>query len=39
LTFVLTSPWRIQPAVSTYQPKDAKLDKVPELLGGSLMPD
>jgi hypothetical protein len=39
LTFVLTSPWRIQPAVSTYQPLDAKLDKVPELLGDSLMPD
>jgi hypothetical protein len=39
LTFVLTSPLRIQPAVSTYQPPDAKLDKVPELLGDSLMPD
>jgi hypothetical protein len=39
LTFVLTSPWRIQPAVSTYQLPEAKLDKVPELLGDSLMPD
>jgi hypothetical protein len=25
--------------VTTYQPPDAKLDKVPELLGDSLMPD
>jgi hypothetical protein len=41
LTFVLTSPCEQNttcPAVSTYQPPDAKLDKVPELLGDSLMP-
>jgi hypothetical protein len=25
--------------VSAYQPPDAKLDKVPELFGDSLMPD
>jgi hypothetical protein len=28
LTFALTSPWRIQPAVSAYQPPNAKLDEV-----------
>jgi hypothetical protein len=39
LTFVLISPLRIQPAVSSYQPSDAKLDKVPELFRDSLMPD
>jgi hypothetical protein len=39
LDFVPASSWRKQPAVSTYQLSDAKLDKVPELLGDSLMPD
>jgi hypothetical protein len=39
LTFDVTSARKIQPAVSAYQPPDAKLDKVAELLGDSLMPD
>jgi hypothetical protein len=39
LTFVFTSPWTIQPVVPTCQPPDAKLNKVPELLGDSLMSD
>jgi hypothetical protein len=31
--------WRKQPTLSSYQPPDAKLGKVPELFGDSLMSD